>query len=120
MMLDKFQQLAWDATYAVCILGNPEASDFELVELGTTPLTEEHRRRLSERGMGFVGVFGIVNGVPHVALAVPLDERATSALSQALVQRSEDAINAVEEAIGDSTEFLKRLYTLPDNRHGAN
>jgi hypothetical protein len=118
--LDKFEHLAFHATYAVCILANSTASDFELIDLGPERLNEEQRRKLSERGMEFIGVIGIVAGVPRVALAVPLDPPTTSALSHAFVQRIEDAINGVERAAGDGAEWMQRLYNLPYDRHGAN
>ena len=120
-VLDKFERLAWDATYAVCILGNPESRDFELVDIGPKPLTEERRRKMSERGLGFLGVLGIVGGVPRAALAVELDPVTQSALVQSFLQRIEDAINTVEKAAkGDSAEFLQRLYKIPDNRSEMN
>ncbi len=113
--MDKFEQLVAAAQFPVCILGNLR-SDFELVDLQSEPMSEDAKRDLSKRGMCFVGVIGLVEGVPRVALAEPLDAMTATALSQAFVQRIEDKINGILAPKGDSVEFLDRLYMLPDTR----
>jgi hypothetical protein len=108
---DKFEQLVFDAQLAVAILGNPETSDFELLAVSRLPLSEDQRSRVSERGMFFIGVMGIVQGFPRVALVPPLDEPTTTALAQAYVRFIEQEANRELE-----TAFLGRLYQLPDTR----
>jgi hypothetical protein len=117
--MDKFQQLAWDSTYAVGIVADPKASNFELIELGPEQ-SEARSRELSERGMVFVGVIGIVNGLPRASLAVPLDPMALITLSQAFIHRIEDKINGVSKCFGDSNEWMTHLYNLPDTRNEVN
>jgi hypothetical protein len=109
---DKFEQLAFDAELSVAILGNPETSDFELLDVSRLPLSEDQRSRISERGMCFVGVMGIVRGFPRVALDTPLDEPTTTALAQAFIRHIE--VTAAREL---ETQFLGRLYQLPDTRN---
>jgi hypothetical protein len=116
--MDKFEQLAWDATYSAGLLGN--GTEFELVDIPLKSLSEQLIKWQS-KNFGFIGIIGIVNGRPKVALALPLDDATISALSAAFVQRIESAINAVEKvAAGDSAEFLQRLHALPDDRSEMN
>jgi hypothetical protein len=108
---DKFEQLASDAELAVAILGNPETSDFELIDLAPGPLTHD-RNSLHERRMVFIGVMGIVRGFPRFALDTPLDAATTTALAQAFVRHVE--VTAAREL---ETAWLGRLYQLPDTRN---
>jgi hypothetical protein len=96
----------------VAILGNPETSDFELIDLAPGPLHNPHN--LHERGMFFVGVMGIVRGFPRTALDTPLDDATTTALAQAFVRHVE--VTAAREL---ETAWLGRLYQLPDTRTDA-
>jgi hypothetical protein len=118
--MDKFRQLCLDAPIAVVILGNPETSDFELIDLDFDRLPNERVCALQERGMEFCGVLGLVKGRPRVALALPLGAEIIATLSAAFVQRLEDAINGIKPDMGDSAEWLERLHSLPDNRNGVN
>jgi hypothetical protein len=112
-MYDKFDQLISDAQLKVLILGNPETSDFELIDLAPGPLSHDPHN-LHERGMYFVGVMGIVQGVPRSALDEPLDVLTTTALAQAFVLHAERILNARLEA-----DWLGRLYQIPDTRSDA-
>jgi excisionase family DNA binding protein len=104
--MDKFQQLVLSATYAVCVVGNTQGIEFELLDVWTGAQLEIIRAR-----RGFIGVIGLVGGVPRAALAVLLDDVTISALSQAFVQRIEDAISALEQAVVLQTgaAILRRL-----------
>jgi hypothetical protein len=106
---DKFEQLALDAQLSVVILGNPETSDFEMVSVAPGPLPDE--RNIRARGMRFVGVVGLVHGVPRSALDEPLDAATTSALAQAYLRFIEHEANKELE-----TAVLGRMYQLSDPR----
>jgi hypothetical protein len=93
-VMDKFEALASASQFSVGILGNPETSDFALVDLGPKPLPENLRRDFTKRGLYFLGVAGIVQGTPQTALAEPLDDADTSALAQAFLQHLEHTLNA--------------------------
>jgi hypothetical protein len=110
VQLDKFEQLVFDAQLAVAILGDLETSDFELFDVSRLPLSEDQLSRASR--MRFVGVIGIVESVPRIALDEPLDAATTTALLQAFVRHTEDTANAELE-----TQALARLYQLPDTRN---
>ncbi|SRR5258708_146353 len=115
--LDRFERVVFDSQYSVCILGN--GKDFELID--PCPLSEERTRELSARHMAFLGVIGLQDGVPRVALACPLDDLTISALSAVFVHRIESGIVALEKAVmGASLAWLHRLYELPDNRSEVN
>jgi hypothetical protein len=117
--LDKFEQLACDATYSAGILGN--GTEYELVDMPLKKSEEQLTKESQSKNFGFIGIIGIVGGRIKVALALPLDEMTIDALSQAFAQRIDEAISTVEKAMtGDSTQFLQRLHDLQDNREGMN
>lgn len=118
--MDKFEALIRNAQYSVCILGNPETSDFELVDLDPAGLPAERREQLSKRGMKFIGVLGVVKCRPRVALTLPLNDEIVSALSAAFVQRIEKLLNGLDKPMGDSVEWLQQLWELPDTRNETN
>lgn len=113
--LDKFQQLASDAQFAVAVLGNLHTGDLELVNLGATSSADE-QRGWRERRLGFIGVVGLIDGVPEVALAEVIDAETLSALSRAFARCVRNEVNARLQPSGDGVEWLKRLYSLPDER----
>ena len=114
--LDKFEKIAWDAQYAVAIIGNPASSRFALLDLDS-PCSEETRQELADTGCYFLGAIGIVEGLPKVALSEPLEPSATSAISQAFLQLVERRLNAnlIERLAGD-VQWLENLYRLQDGR----
>jgi len=67
--LDKFEQIAADAEYAVVILANLDTDDLQLVDF-LQPVPAD---TYAGRGLSFIGCIGLVNGAPRVALDVELD-----------------------------------------------
>jgi hypothetical protein len=118
-MYDKFQILAMRAhdSLCVCILANDDATDIELVN-PTSPFPEDTSREFDARGLTFLGVMGIVDGLPQTALEIPLDHVRISALSAAFVKYCEDRLNGAFEPQGkaDDVDWLMRLFALPDER----
>ncbi len=114
--MDKFEQLAMEAQLAVCILANADVSDIELVNLKAVPLHNETTRDFTGRGLRFIGVIGIVQGVPRSALAVPLDPVRTSALSQAFIAYTQSLLDANLKPKDDFELFMTRLCALEDPR----
>jgi hypothetical protein len=110
--MTKFQQFVANAEVAVCILGNPESGDFALCDLG--PHAEDLQRDLVQRGYRFVGLLGMVQGVPRSALAEPLEANAIDALAEAFLKRW--LYGGGRPEAGDSVRFLEGLYRLPDTR----
>jgi hypothetical protein len=109
--VDKFDRLLWDAELAVGILGNPAALDFQLIDLAPGPFPDGLRDAVTKRGLYFLGVVGLVQGVPHSALAEPLDTATASWLATAYNKHVEAAVNAMLERA-----CLERMYLLPDLR----
>ena len=87
-MYDKFEQIAGYARLAVGVVGNPKTSEFALVDL-TGPEPVPDFRGEAQRGFCFIGVVGMVQGVPFIALTGPLDNAALDALSQAYIRHVE-------------------------------
>ena len=85
-MLDKFTQLASEAAFSVCIFRDVPTSEFVLAHVSPSLAT---RQEMGERGLAFVGVAGILRGVPTTKLDEPLGASETSAIAQALVAHIE-------------------------------
>ena len=79
--LDKFEQIAADAEYAVGILANLDTNDFQLVDY----LQAVPARTFAGRGLAFIGCIGLVNGAPRVALDVELDAENITQITQAFL-----------------------------------
>jgi hypothetical protein len=105
----KFEELVSKAQYAVCIVGNPQLSEYELLDF---PLPDEPE--FLERGLTFVGILALVEWVPCSALAMPLDPATITRLSGLFVERLRCAMEAYTR--GDSVEWLDKLYRMPDSR----
>jgi hypothetical protein len=111
MAYDRFEQLVHDAQFPVTILGNPQAHDFELIDL-TAPLPEEAScNRMRARGLFFIGAVGLVDGVPCAALGSPLNPACLATIAEAYVRHAEAALNRRLEV-----SWLKHLHELPDQR----
>jgi hypothetical protein len=117
-MYDKFEQIAFEAQLAVCVLANEGVTDIELVNLRSVPLPTA--RDFTGRNLHFLGVIGIVQGVPRTALAEPLDPVRISALSAAFIAYCEVLLDAglEQQRKGDEVDWLNRLMSLEDPRNG--
>jgi hypothetical protein len=119
---DKFEALYMDAQLAVSILGNADVTDIEMLPMKPYELSPEKIQELviqwAGRGLRFIGAIGIVDGKPRTALAVPLDDRRISALSQAFIAYCEVLLSGSveEQQKGDSVTWLHALHSLPDTR----
>jgi hypothetical protein len=107
--MTKFEELVSKAQYALCVVGNPQLSEYELLDF---PLPDE--AELIERGMVFVGILALVEWTPRSAIAIPLDDATIARLSDAFVVRFRAAIET--HAKGDSVDWLNRLHQMPDPR----
>ncbi len=83
--LNKHEQLAHDGDFIVCILGNLQTSEFELLDPAQLAVADT-ARTLTRRGFQYVGTVGMVNGAPRTALDEPLDDATISTLSSAYVR----------------------------------
>ncbi len=101
-------------------MGNPTTSEFALVDLsGPEPVPDF--RREAQRGFCFIGVVGMVQGVPLIALTGPLDSAALDALSQAYIRHVECVLEGRTHAAtpgDDSERWLGRLWSLKAPRNG--
>jgi hypothetical protein len=119
-MYDKFQRLAMESQMAVVILSDPTATDLEFVPVWPRAASDTHLDALAASGrpLEFLGVAGLVDGVTRTALAVPLDPTRIETVSLAFCRYCEGALSEAIEAkrMGDSLEFLGKLYRLEDTR----
>jgi hypothetical protein len=120
--VDKFQQVAYESTFAAVVLGNLQTSDFELVCLAVEEVDPPSLQAVRmSRGLCFLGIVGMdANGQFRSALEVPLPDSTTSLLAQAFSQlaaaRFAPAPNSLLQPKGDSADWIERLHSLPDMR----
>jgi hypothetical protein len=110
-IMDKIEKLVAESEHPVAVLGNLESTAFELVPVDT--LSESASRTLYSRGLGFLGVIGLVNGQFRTALEVELSPSTSQAIVHAFVQHMTARLSVPKRDNGD---WLERLHSLPDPR----
>lgn len=80
------QQIAAYGKPACAILGSPETSDYELINLQSCPPPPETQAALHARGLFYVGTMGLVNGRFVSAFETTLEPVVVKALIRAFVQ----------------------------------
>jgi hypothetical protein len=120
--MDKFDALVGDAQLCVAVLANQDVTDIELLPLKGVPYAgytvEGLKQQFAGRDLRFLGTVGLVNGVPHTALAEPLDTFRIAALFAAFATYCEVLQEeSLEQARkGDEVDWLRRLQSLEDPR----
>ena len=112
--------MAFDAQVSAVILGNLNTREYVLVDTTPGPIPAS----LHGRGFEFIGIMGIVQGVPHTALAVELDAASSTAIAQAwtqylvglIVAKLQPAQPAQSTQTDDSAAWCESLYALSDTR----
>jgi hypothetical protein len=122
-MDQRFLQLAESADYAASIIGNAETRDYLLLDLRqpAPSCNSETVRTVIAYHMRYLGVVGIVEGVPRVVLGVPLDPDSISLLTHSFVRRIEAETNPLRIVAGvekpdDFLQFMQSLWALKDLR----
>ncbi len=82
---NKFERLIASSTFALVLLINERSGDWELTD--PQPVPVETAQRYAQRGLAFGGVFGLVDGKPQVALAVPLEDEQIKAIAPEFTRR---------------------------------
>jgi hypothetical protein len=113
--LNKFQQIACEAKPAFGVLANDQNTDFLLVALDDSPVDDSVSEAARLRGLGFTGAIGLVNGVPRIALAEPLEDEAVSRLVAVFLAYFERLVERVEHD-GGAVLWCENLLRLPDTR----
>jgi hypothetical protein len=113
-VLDKFEQLICDSTFAVTVLGNVGSGDFELIPLGNCDPLHDYTARKA-RGLCVLGVLALdATGQIHTALALPLADDTVARLAQDFCRLIAERFSASPKDHG--AEWLERLHSLPDPR----
>lgn len=121
-MDSRFLQLAKSADYAASILGNPDTQAYILLDARTPPpsAVSETARIFVERHMRYLGVIGMVQGVPRMVLRVTLDADSIVLLTHTFVQRIDPeatpAMVTVDRPENDFVRFAEALWRLEDPR----
>jgi hypothetical protein len=111
-MYDRYSQIVLDAQIAAAVLGDPITREFVLID-PSGPIPQS----LHNRGLVFIGVTGIVNGLPRTAFALELDASALDAVAHAWVRYLAARIMPyLQHPTDDTVQFLERLYALEDTR----
>ena len=119
-MYDRFEQLVFDSQISAAILGNRATRDYVLVVPSPGPLPES----LYGRGLEFLGVVGMVGGVPQTEFAAELEPGALFAIAQEWIQHLAGIAGKSQPAQPTQTaqssqsavEWCEHLYWLPDTR----
>jgi hypothetical protein len=106
--MDKFEVIAHDAGYPCGVLVSPDNGVF-LIDLTSDLPSEEQRIDLQGTGWYFAAACGVINGEPQLALAHPLPQDVCFAIGSAYRRH-------VERSTGDSVDWLRGLFKLPDTR----
>lgn len=115
-MYDRFQTLAMRANPAVAVLANSDGTELELLPVmphGPSEDLDRLAQQWAGRGLAFVGVMGMVDGLPHTALDVPLDATRMHALSEAFARHCE----RIEGAVEPEYDWSTRRYRLVPRIH---
>ncbi len=116
-LLDKFELLAGFGKFPTVILGNPAARDFELIDLERIPLEPNLEMDYKARGLHFCGTFALIDGQGRCEFAEVLDADSIAALAGAYAQL---VLTKMQERASGSTDWLAKLWTLPDHRTEVN
>jgi hypothetical protein len=121
-MKDKHDLLAKWGQHAVVIMGNEGTRHYEVVDLAAGPLGPEYMADFAERGLVYVGTLALLLGQFRSAFAAPLDNATVDALAKSYLEFIvEKFANAPQSSpAGDDTDWLTRIYNLPDNRTEMN
>jgi hypothetical protein len=121
-MYDKFETLATQSSIAVAVLSDVNVTDIELLPIRPRSIPNDKIHELtrlwSSRGLQFIGVAGVVAGMPQLALATPLDDVRIDALAEAFAVYCNTLLpgHVEEQRKGDEVVWLERLFSLPDTR----
>jgi hypothetical protein len=125
--MNDLERLAVDAQHAVYVLSNPDASDCEFITL--KPMVPESEiqniaTRWAGRNFKGVGVAGLVNGIPQLALKeLPADSlvivRLTAAYARYVDVIANPRAEQQPQRAGDFVQFATGLWSLDDSRSDA-
>ncbi len=124
-VMDKFDVLVDEAQLCVCVLANRDVTDIELLPVkgvhNVEYAAEGLRRQFAGRDLHFIATAGLVNGVPRIEIAEPLDTFRIAALFAAFATYCEVLQEeSLEQARkGDEVDWLRRLHSLEDPRTPA-
>lgn len=123
--VEKYTQLAADASVAVLVLSNPECDDTEFLMLKPKRPSAcelaDLKMRWPGRGLESVGIFALVGTSPRWALKEPLSLEQLTALADAFLAYLHalfcDALAGQQES--SEVAELERLHALFDPRAEA-
>jgi len=110
--MDAQEKLAWDGELSAAVLGRGE--DFTLVFLDG-PINEVATANATGRGFEYCGVLAVVDGQCH-AMCEPHPGAVYPMLHASLAFAQQVAHKPKPEQSGDSVDWLRRLWNLPDTR----
>jgi hypothetical protein len=114
---DKLEVLAANASICAAIMLHQVTGAFALVDLDAPDLPKL-KEELIARGMALGGCVGLIEGKPQVTLTTPLEANVSHTVTVLFLSLVKNKINArlAAQAAGDSADWIKRLYSLPDTR----
>lgn len=106
---EKLLRVIHHARFLVCILGNIQTADYELIDIDKTPVSEETEQNFAQRGLTYLGVMSLShdNG-PRCALEDAIPEEDISKISARFLKQLHRELN--ERVV---MERLQRLPVCP-------
>jgi hypothetical protein len=115
-VLDRFELLASYGKFTVAVMGNPQTSDFELVDLDDAEKIAQVKAdgAFVSRGLRFIGAFAILDGLPRAAFAEFLDDATIDTLAWSYAQHYKSRLEETgqTQTPGDSLQHLEALWSL--------
>jgi len=117
--MDALERLAAIGRDCACVVGNPHTNEFRIIRLDSLPLEPQTRNEFAERGFQFLAIFAKLGADELAIEAEPnIDEQTARLIFRAIVSYA-----CVPRPLGsrrnDSVDWLKRLYSLNDDRSEA-
>jgi hypothetical protein len=115
--MDAQEKLILQSRYSVGILSTPQLDSFELVDwhrVEDAARVEDSRRRGMCQSIGVAAVLS--DGRVELCLELPISEGARLSIENAFLERTRDKIAAWRARHTDSTDWLRKLWELPDTR----
>jgi hypothetical protein len=116
MHINKAEFIAAHGKMVALALGNTVTADYELVDLDACPIDAALQADFTRRGFCCVATYGMIDEQFCQAYDVPLPADVVVGLAQSYACLVLHKMANPPKQKGDSTDWLARLWELPDTR----
>jgi hypothetical protein len=108
--LDGVETVAWESEIAICLLANFDFTEVALVDLTEALPPSETLNGFVARRLHWVGILGLCDGCPRVALIVAPEESAIALMAGAFLAHMHSG--GVKTKAKRDIGFMERMYQL--------